>query len=123
MNSNILATMTAKTNITINNDNCDNSGSIATLRSDITQMMPHVNNEDYQYCWWLLGTTGCHLCSHAEQLLERFRAVYPIYYRYVDIADFDEALMMDFATRIPVLLTPNQRLDYPFSVMDLQRLL
>ena len=31
--------------------------------------------------------------------------------------------MMDFATSIPVILTPSKRLDYPFSVMDLQQLL
>lgn len=77
----------------------------------------------YNDTWWLLGTAGCHLCSEAEQSLAQFQAVNPITYVNVDIAEFDEALMMQFATRIPVLLTPTQRLDYPFSVMDLQRLL
>jgi hypothetical protein len=43
-------------------------------------------------------------------------------YRTVDIADFSEPLMMEFATTIPVVLTPSARLNYPFSVLDLQRL-
>ncbi|MGO2622973.1 MAG: glutaredoxin family protein [Psychrobacter sp.] len=73
--------------------------------------------------WWLLGTSGCHLCDIAEQLIIQFQAVQPITYKIVDIADFDEPLMMEFATTIPVILTPTQRLNYPFSVMDLQQLL
>ncbi len=70
-----------------------------------------------------LGTSGCHLCEVAEQLLTRFQAVQPIAYQHVDIADFEEALMMEFATTIPVILTPSKRVNYPFSVMDLQQLL
>ncbi len=73
--------------------------------------------------WWLLGTSGCHLCDIAEQLLTQFQAVQPITYEKIDIADFDEPLMMTFATTIPVILTPSKRLNYPFSVMDLQQLL
>ncbi len=53
----------------------------------------------------------------------RFQSVQPITYENVDIADFNEDLMMEFATTIPVILTPSKRLDYPFSVMDLQQLL
>lgn len=78
---------------------------------------------DYRDKWWLLGTTGCHLCNEAERLIERFQAVQPIDYQKVDIADFDEVLMMQFATTIPVLLTATKRLNYPFSVLDLQQLL
>lgn len=94
---------------------------------DSTDIKP--SNERYtsqEYAdqeWWLLGTTGCHLCEVAEQLLIRFQAVEPIRYRHVDIADFDEDLMMAFATTIPVIITKNKRLNYPFSVMDLQQLL
>ena len=83
---------------------------------------PELNHTDNLDEWWLLGTSGCHLCDVAEQLLTQFRAVQPLTYQYVDIADFDEPLMMEFATSIPVLLTKTQRLNYPFSVMDLQQL-
>ena len=72
--------------------------------------------------WWLLGTSGCHLCIKAELLMQQFQAVQPIEYAKVDIADFDEALMMEFATTIPVLLTADKRLNYPFSVLELQQL-
>lgn len=95
----------------------------AVLRARIITHTPNMNPIQHGKEWWLLGTTGCHLCTQAEQLLDRFQAVYPMTYHYIDIADFDDSLMMAFATSIPVLLTPSQRLDYPFSVMDLQRLL
>ena len=84
---------------------------------------PNLSTAEHSYHWWLLGTAGCHLCDIAEQIIRQFQAVQPITYQNVDIADFDEPLMMTFATTIPVILTPSQRLDYPFSVMDLQQLL
>ena len=73
--------------------------------------------------WWLLGTSSCHLCDIAEQIISQFQAVQPITYETIDIANFNEPLMMEFATTIPVILTPTKRLNYPFSVMDLQGLL
>ena len=91
------------------------------LRARIIAANSGLANTDHQ--WWLLGTSGCHLCDVAEQTMAQFQAVQPISYHSVDIADFDETLMMAFATSIPVLLTPTQRLDYPFSVLDLQQLL
>ena len=115
-----------------------NNNSVEELRAQIINAAPNFNNsenpknsenfnsskyKEYKDEWWLLGTAGCHLCTQAEQLLAQFQAVYPITYQHIDIADFDEALMMTFATTIPVLLTKTQRLNYPFSVMDLQRLL
>lgn len=80
------------------------------------------NTSDYHDKWWLLGTTGCHLCDEAERLIECFQAVQPIDFQKIDIADFGEALMMQFATTIPVLLTTTKGLNYPFSVLDLQQL-
>lgn len=91
------------------------------LRSDIVAQVSDFNINDATWC--LLGTTGCHLCDIAEQLLSDFQKVYPMVYIKVDIADFDEDLMMQFAAQIPVILTKTSRLNFPFSVLELQRLL
>ncbi len=100
-----------------------NGNNIKALRARIIEASPNLCSAESSDKWWLLGTSGCHLCDIAEQILTQFQSVQPITYQNVDIADFDEALMMDFATSIPVILTPSQRLNYPFSVMDLQQLL
>lgn len=101
----------------------DNDNSVLPLRARMIAANPNLGTADNQDKWWLLGTSGCHLCDIAEQLLTQFQAVQPISYEYVDIADFDETLMLEFATTIPVILTPSKRLGYPFSVLDLQQLL
>ena len=95
---------------------------IAVLRARIKNAMIDSNSLNECNNWWLLGTSGCHLCLDAERLMQQFQAVQPIEYTKVDIADFDEALMMQFATTIPVLLTMDKRLNYPFSVLELQQL-
>ena len=94
---------------------------IKELRARLIEKTPSLKAD--QDKWWLLGTSGCHLCDVAAQLLAQFQAVQPVTYQDVDIADFDESLMMEFATTIPVILTPSKRLNYPFSVLDLQQLL
>lgn len=96
---------------------------IKVLRERMVAANPNLGDAENSDKWWLLGTSGCHLCDIAAQLLTQFQAVQPIAYKQVDIANFDEALMMEFATTIPVILTLSTRLNYPFSVMDLQRLL
>ena len=96
---------------------------IDALRAQIIAANPSLGTAENRHQWWLLGTSGCHLCDIAEQIIAQFQAVQPISYQKVDIADFDETLMMTFATTIPVILTPSKRLNYPFSVMDLQQLL
>ncbi len=96
---------------------------IKALRQQIIASIPSLNTADNPDMWWLLGTMGCHLCRLAEEVLSQFQAVQPITYQYIDIADFDETLMMHFATTIPLIMTPTQRLNYPFSVLDLQQLL
>ena len=101
----------------------DDSTSVIALRKSIIKSLPDLANSDKQSQWWLLGTTGCHLCEVAETLMAQLVAVQPISYHYLDIADFDEELMMQFATTIPVILTLTQQLNYPFSVLDLQQLL
>ncbi|GAA0310675.1 glutaredoxin family protein [Psychrobacter aestuarii] len=99
----------------------DTTQDIHALREQMMIAKPVL--KDAASDWWLLGTVGCHLCDHAAGALAQLAAVYPRTYTYVDIADFDEDLMLVFAEQIPVILTPTARLDYPFSVMDLQSLL
>ena len=101
----------------------DNGNYNTMLRARMIAANPNLGTDENQDQWWLLGTSGCHLCDVAEQLLSQFQAVQPISYQYVDIADFYESMMMEFATTIPVILTPSKRLNYPFSVLDLQQLL
>ena len=100
-----------------------NDSTVPMLRARMIAANPNLGTAENQDKWWLLGTTGCHLCDIAEQLLTQFQAVQPQSYQHVDIADLDETLMMEFATTIPVILTPSRRLNYPFSVLDLQQLL
>ena len=102
--------------------NTNHHDTVKALRERIIAALPTLNAAEGNNAWWLLGTSGCHLCTQAEQLLTHFQLVQPVPYRHVDIADFETALMMEFATTIPVLLTKHQRLNYPFSVMDLQAL-
>ena len=72
--------------------------------------------------WWLLGTSHCHLCEQAETLIQQLQTVTPVCYQTLDIATLTEDVMTQFATSIPIILTPTSRLDYPFSVLDLQQL-
>ncbi|WP_352338539.1 glutaredoxin family protein [Psychrobacter sp. 16-MNA-CIBAN-0192] len=104
----------------------NNRQNIKSLRATIINALANCDTDSvgnhYQHDWLLLGTSGCRLCDQAEEILRQLQAVYPISYQLVDIADFDEPLMMTFATTIPVLITHNQRLNYPFSILDLQQL-
>ena len=99
------------------------NNNISTLRAHMIEEKPELGSSENFAKWWLLGTSGCHLCDIAEQLITQLQVVQRVTYEPVDIADFSEPLMMAFATTIPVILTPTKRLDYPFSVLDLQRLL
>lgn len=93
---------------------------IATTRQLIMQQAQlKLDADNAETSWFLLGTVGCHLCDEAEKTLRLFCSVNPISIIKVDIADFEEAFMMQFATIIPVVFTPSQQLNYPFSVADL----
>lgn len=69
--------------------------------------------------WQLYGTLGCHLCDDAQMLLQQAQAVADFDFIKVDIAELDEKQMKDWATKIPVLVTPHRTLFYPFSIMDI----
>ena len=67
----------------------------------------------------LLGTSACHLCDQAEDLLKNTN----IAYQKIDIAD-QEQWQEQYAIKIPVLLdTENQQeLCWPFSIEDIKTL-
>nr|WP_173495458.1 MULTISPECIES: glutaredoxin family protein [unclassified Marinobacterium] len=67
-----------------------------------------------------MTTEGCHLCDQALPLL--VSGIDPSKYE-VDLVDiaFDDKLMNQYATRIPVLVDPQskQSLDWPFDAEQL----
>ncbi len=71
----------------------------------------------------LYGTQGCHLCDEAECLLKKTAAARRIEWQYVDIA-LDDGLVARYGERIPVLRAADGReLGWPFSLLDILRLL
>lgn len=72
--------------------------------------------------WQLYGTLGCHLCEQAEHLLQQFSDTRAVQLNIIDIALLPDAQMHDLATKIPVLLSTNQSLNWPFSLLDLMRM-
>lgn len=68
----------------------------------------------------LMTTEGCHLCEQAIPLLVTGLDPSEFEVDLVDIA-FDDELMDQFATRIPVLVEPRskQSLDWPFDANQL----
>lgn len=93
---------------------------ITTTRQLIMQQAKlQLDADNAEKTWFLLGTVGCHLCDEAENTLRLFSNVTATAIKKVDIADFEEPFMMQFATIIPVVLTPTQQINYPFSVVDL----
>ena len=73
--------------------------------------------------WLLYGTKGCHLCDNAEILLMQAQCVLPIRWEYIDIA-LDENLVTQYGSKIPVLLSlTGQQLDWPFSLLDIKKIM
>lgn len=69
----------------------------------------------------LLGTSGCHLCDVAGQLVAQAAGARALRWRYIDIAG-DEQLLATYGQRIPVLLLAGRELDWPFGLLDILRL-
>ncbi len=67
----------------------------------------------------LYGTSACHLCEVAENLLAGLLAQKPEWrIELIDIAD-DDAMVERYGIRIPVLSTVDDReLDWPFQSDD-----
>ena len=68
----------------------------------------------------LLGTSACHLCEQAEELLQQLDIVY----EKIDIAE-QEQWQEHYAIKIPVLINTQeqQELCWPFTIEDIQVLL
>ena len=68
----------------------------------------------------LLGTSACHLCEQAEDLLQQLNVVY----QKIDIAE-QEQWQARYAIKIPVLLNTEcqQELCWPFAIEDIQALI
>jgi hypothetical protein len=68
----------------------------------------------------LYGTSACHLCELAEELITALHSTgCEVSVVKVDISDSDE-LMARYGVRIPVLRHPNGReLGWPFSAQQL----
>lgn len=69
---------------------------------------------------YLIGTQDCHLCHHALYDIERAcqytNTATPI--RELELIDSCDSVIDALGAKIPVLLTPQRLLCYPFSVMD-----
>ena len=71
----------------------------------------------------LYGTSACHLCELAEELLQARREGPPVVYEKCDISESDE-LFARYGLTIPVLAGPDGReLCWPFSARQLQQFL
>ncbi len=68
----------------------------------------------------LLGTSACHLCEQAEDLLKAIN----VSYQKIDIAE-QEQWQARYAIKIPVLLNSEcqQELCWPFAIEDIQAFL
>lgn len=68
----------------------------------------------------LFGTLGCHLCEVAEAMLMPFVVEEHLLVELVDISE-DEALVDDYALRIPVLrrLDTRAELEWPFETEEI----
>ena len=69
----------------------------------------------------LLGTHGCHLCEVAEAMIASGLDGTQISVDYMDIA-YDDALLEQYGTRIPVLINEQQKgqeLAWPFDQSQL----
>ncbi|CAA9892550.1 Glutaredoxin [Candidatus Methylobacter favarea] len=70
----------------------------------------------------LFGTSGCHLCEQAEQLIHNYlRADFELMIETIDIAEFEQ-WQEKYAIRIPVLYHPETQneLAWPFDQRNVE---
>lgn len=78
--------------------------------------------ETVNLMWTLYGTDCCHLCELADDMLTTFANAHDIVWQHVDISALEEAQMQELSSQIPVLVTDDTRLGWPFSLADLDAL-
>lgn len=72
---------------------------------------------------WLIGTEDCHLCEEVKklyQLAQRTTSLADLY--QIDVLELDQFLMAILAPKIPILITKNALLIYPFGLLDIVNL-
>lgn len=100
------------------------------------QLLNSLNNypvNNHLFTVYLLGTSHCHLCELAEEMLKQCQKVLPFDYVIVDIVDIMDLLQqsdgMDntqcqkLVQSIPILISKTDLLPYPFGVLEIQKML
>lgn len=69
--------------------------------------------------WWLIATDGCHLCD--EVLAHCQMAAMTVdmpKITVIEVMDFDKSVIESLAIHIPILISFDKMLVYPFGVLD-----
>lgn len=66
--------------------------------------------------WYLIGTDGCHLCEQAQDMLRIVRPDTSVI--TLDVIEASDTVITALALHLPVLLTPQTIIAYPFGIMD-----
>ncbi len=69
--------------------------------------------------WWLIATDGCHLCDEVLAHCQMAAMTVDIpKITVIDVMDFDESVIESLAIHIPILISFDKMLVYPFGVLD-----
>lgn len=73
--------------------------------------------------WGLVGTDGCHLCETVQGVYALLSQRFDVpKLALVELLELPMGAVNELAVRIPVLVTPDALLVYPFGLMDMQGL-
>lgn len=104
----------------LNNATSTTSQDIYHFRQQLIQVYPTLSADD----WYLIGTDGCHLCEKIEQELTIIKNSYHMpNIKLLDVLELPEPLLTRLAAYIPILVTDDKILNYPFGMMDIIELL
>lgn len=73
---------------------------------------------------YLIGTEGCHLCDELWQLIKTTRPhlINGLDIDYLELTDASSVLIDNLGVLIPIFLSPQKLLCYPFGMMDIMQL-
>ncbi len=109
-----------------NNRHALNQLNIHEFQSLRHELLSCLHTDINEQTWYLIGTDGCHLCHDASVWIDFARqtqANAPTLCQLDIMNTADISLLDTIGKYLPVLVTPNKLLCYPFSVMDVQALL